>query len=90
MMENNKYSEGLQRSIAEIRNARQQAELLRDQLLCAYHQLQEQDKFNPDEMDQNTKEGQESLRLAIKAADHAIASIDQGLANMGRVEYDRE
>ncbi len=86
-MEENNLNDSIKQSLEEIYQARQQAEILRDQLLSAYHQLQEQDGFSGSQ-DGNSSKGCESLLLAIKAADHAIASIDQGLKNMARTELE--
>ena len=74
--------------IAEIREARNQAEMLRDQLTAEYQRLKEQNQHLPPNMKDTLrrKQGQETIKKAIIAADRAIASIDQAMRELQQVQ----
>jgi len=71
-------------SLSEIRNARDQAEYLRDQLEAElariYDDLKSNQHAHTDE--KRTNNGIVSMKKAIMAANHAIASIDQALRDI--------
>ena len=79
--------EEIQNSIETVRMARNQAETLRDQLSAEYQRLQEEAAhLSSQEKEDNQRiEGMDAMRKAIKAANQAIASIDQALRDMERV-----
>ena len=79
-------SEEHQSSIMEVRRAREQAEVLRDQLQAEYQRIQdERDIFGSGiHQEEKFRQGREAMRKAITAANHAIASIDQALREMER------
>jgi len=84
--------EEFQNSIAAVRMARNQAESLRDQLAAEYRRLQEEtlQMPQPQREDPQRLEGMNAMRKALKAANQAIASIDQALRDMERVCDDPE
>ena len=73
--------EARDRSLGQIRAARAQAEMLRDQLSGEYERLAAEEGKE----DARRQEGLEAMRKAIAAANRAIDSIDQALREMGRV-----
>ena len=76
-----------QKSLAEIRLARDQAEVLRDQLAAEYERLQHEDVPAGSPANNNRRsQGHEAMRKAIAAADLALSSIDQALREMERVD----
>ncbi len=77
-------------SLHEIRAARDHAEFLRDQLQSEYDRLvDEQELLGTMQPDTEQREaGLDKMRQAIQAADHAVASIDQFLRGMERVDDD--
>lgn len=79
--------EEFESSLVEVRQARQQAELLRDQLLAEYQRLVQDDELiNPDGPDvPQRQQGLEAMRKAIVATERALTSIDQALLDMERV-----
>ena len=79
-------------NIAEIRLARNQAEVLRDQLAAEYEQLQRENNHSYSLLADKEKfdRGCEAMRKAIAAADLALSSIDQALRDMERVRDDHD
>jgi len=79
----------MSQGLDQILQARDQAELLRDQLLAAFEKLQQECDENPD-LPQNPNRllGLQRMRKAIDAADLAIESINQGLRQIARVADD--
>ena len=82
----NKYLE----SLIEVRLAREEAEMLRDQLLAAYQRVQAEDAELSAEQceDPRRRQGAEAMRKALEAANRAVKSIDQALREMQRVRDD--
>lgn len=80
--------EDSRRSAAEVRRARDEAEVLRDALLAEYRRLCGEGADNTAglKLDGRQKAGAESLRKAIAAADRAIESINQALRELERVK----
>ena len=79
-----------QSSLGEVRLAREQAEIMRDQLLAEYQRIRDEE-VNLPENQRNAPQrclGREAMRKAIAAANRAIASIDQALREMERVTDD--
>jgi len=73
--------------LAEIRKTKQQAELIRDQLLCEYQRLEEEESHKPKMCeDPRRRQGREAMRKAIAAANRAISSINQALREIERVK----
>ena len=89
MTEPGDHSEYLD-ALQEIRQAREQAETLRDQLLAEYERQREdgQEMVGVGEEDDRRQRGLEAMRQAIKAANCAIASIDQALREIQRAQDD--
>jgi len=79
-------------NLTEIRLARDQAEMLRDQLAAEYEQLQKEgDNVELIWADKEKFDrGCEAMRKAIAAADLALSSIDQALRDMERVRDDHD
>ncbi len=83
-------SEEHKNNLREIRQARRQAEMLRDQL------LEESIRVRDEQMDQplgpseanRRRQGREAMRKAIFASNHAIASINQALKEIEHVTED--
>jgi len=77
-------------ALQEIRQAREQAETLRDQLLAEYERQREDDQEPAEtgENDGRRQRGLEAMRQAITAANCAIASIDQALREVQRAQED--
>ena len=75
-------------SIIEVRQAREQAQMLRDQLMAEYQRLEEEKTSGElsDADEQKSRLGREAMRKAIAAADCALASIDQALLELERVK----
>jgi hypothetical protein len=80
-------NEPINESLTEVRKARAQAETLRDQLSAEYEHLREEDTLAGGDLpnDPRHQQGMEAMRKAITAADRAIASIDQALRQMERI-----
>jgi hypothetical protein len=80
-------NEPINDSLIEVRKARAQAETLRDQLSAEYERLREEEKLAGADFSDNSRhqQGMEAMRKAITAADRAIASIDQALRQMERI-----
>jgi len=83
------YEEQLN-NLADIRQARNQAESLRDQLQAELQLLEENDAIIPDQIKLSEKfhMGKDALRKAIAAANCAIDSIDQALRDLERASDD--
>jgi len=79
-----------QNTMQQVRQAREQAQLLRDQLMAEYRRLLDQpDESSPPLPDSSpSRLGREAMRKAIAAVDCALASIDQALREMQRVPDD--
>ncbi len=78
-------------SLIEIRQARDQAEFLRDQLTAEYEKLGEFDQTPNGQSSpeiQNLQPGRDLMRKAITATNRAIEFIDQALRGMERVDGD--
>ena len=71
-------------NLADIRQARDQAEILRDQLLTEFEHINKEDSLlDPAALDDpNRQQGKEAMRKAIAAANRAIASIDKALQSI--------
>jgi hypothetical protein len=74
-------------NLTEIRQSREQAEMLRDQLTAEYRRLCEENAGEPEKFtgDSRRQQGLEAMRKAIAAADRAIDSINQALREMGGI-----
>ena len=79
--------EEYEKNLSEIRQARDQAELLRDQLAAEYERLCQEDSslIGQEDDDERRQQGREMMRKAIAAADLALSSIDQALREMAQV-----
>ena len=81
-----------QDSPKEVRKARDQAQILRDQLYAEYESLgvEKSRGAEANTAGNNNRRGQgiEALRKAIAAADLAIASIDQAMREMAQAGDD--
>lgn len=77
-------------SLMEMREARDHAEVVRDQLVAEYDRLHELGVMLADSGQDSERfsRGQEAMRKAIRAANLAIESIDQALREIGRVGDD--
>ncbi len=82
--------QNLPSSLNDIRRTRDQAEMLRDQLLAEFALINDQEKcLAPDIRDLPQRcQGREAMRKAIKAVNHAIASIDQALRELQWAQSD--
>lgn len=90
MTEAGDHSEYLD-ALQEIRQAREQAETLRDQLLAEYERQREDSQelmLSGGEDEDRRQRGLEAMRQAIGAANCAIASIDQALREIQRAQGD--
>ena len=76
-------------NLTEIRQVRNHAEFLRDQLVAELQLLEEESSL-PEEMKLNHKfqQGREAMRKAVFAANCAINSIDQALRDLERASDD--
>ncbi|MBN2211901.1 MAG: hypothetical protein JW709_10945 [Sedimentisphaerales bacterium] len=83
-------NQDLPSSLNEIRRTRDQAELLRDQLLAEFTLINEQEnRLPPDIRDlPQRRQGRDAMHKAIKAVNHAIASIDQALRELQWAQTD--
>jgi len=81
-------NEPINESLTEVKRARAQAQTLRDQLAAEYEHLREEDQLAGGGFtnDPRHQQGMEAMRKAITAADRAIASIDQALRQMERID----
>ena len=72
-------------TILEIRQARQQAQMWRDQLMATYQKLLQEEPESLGELSDDEKNLQvrEAMRKAITAFDCGLASIDQALREQG-------
>ena len=77
-------------TLIEVRQAREQAETLRDLLMAEYERLRKEKLPSaPENIDEQQRHrGLEAMRKAIIAADHAMISIDQALRDIERVRDD--
>ena len=74
------------KNLEEIRQARNQAETLRNQLAAEYHRLTHHESPAASALsDDRYKQGCQAMRKAITAADLALSSIDQALREMEQV-----
>ena len=84
-------SDDYNNTILEIRQAREQAQMWRDQLMAAYQKLlQEEPKSSGEQSDdEKNLQVREAMRKAIAAFDCGLASIDQALRDKERVRDDQ-
>ena len=84
-------SDELHESMRQVRQARAQAETMRDQLMAEYQRLCEEadGAESPPCDDRKRHKGLEAMRKAVAALDCALASIDQELREMERVRDDQ-
>ena len=77
-------------AILEIRQAREQAQMWRDQLMGTYQKLlQEEPESGEFSDDEKNLQVREAMRKAIAAFDCGLASIDQALRDKERVRDDQ-
>jgi len=71
-------------TLADIRQARDQAEILRDQLLTEFEHINKEDlQMDPAAVDDPKRhQGKEDMRKAIAAVNHAISCIDKALQSI--------
>ena len=81
-----------QKSLIEVRRAREEAEFLRNILSAEYQRLRDEqpDPDSPPLPNHRRQQGLEAIRKAIAAADRAVDSVDQALREMERVKDDPE
>lgn len=77
-------------TINDIRTARDHAEFLRDQLLAEWEKVCEDEAAMTPEQIQNPRrvQGRNLMLKAIATTNHAIASINQALRELERVNHD--
>jgi len=82
--------EDSRKSASEVRLARDEAEVLRDELLAEYRRIcaDGTTAASGQPQDERRKAGAESMRKAIAAANRAIDSINQALRELERVTDD--
>jgi len=75
-------------NLAEVRQTRNQAEMLCNQLRAEYERLQKEKGQLPQSLKQNPRreEALDLIRKAIKATNLAVECIDQALREMGWVD----
>ena len=77
-------------TINDIRTARDHAEFLRDQLLAEWEKVREDEATMTSEQIKSPRriQGRELMQKAIATTNHAIASINQALRELERVNND--
>ena len=81
-------SQELRKSIEDVRQARRQAEVLRDLLAAEYDRLAERGRHALDAPEPRFHAGLEAMKKAIAAADRAMANMDQAIREIERVPED--
>jgi hypothetical protein len=73
------------KSVEEVRQARAQAQLLRDLLAAEHERLVEAGESDEGERGSRFRQGLETMGRAVAAADRAIANMDQALRELERI-----